>query len=98
MQRRWPPHYGIRYDIVVRDGCIDSSSEIWMGATFLTSNVVVPHEEKITLREWFDFAPIPEITEENSKDPELLGITEHIQPDRHIQPDGQPTDHGNGKK
>ena len=72
------PHYGIRYDILLRDGRIDAESEIWMGATFLTSNVVVPPQNKITLREWFDFVAIPEITEENTKDPELLGITEHL--------------------
>ncbi len=72
------PHYGIRYDIIVEEGRIASESEIWMGATFLTGNVVIPQEGRIPLREWFDFVPIPEITKENSKDPALLGITEHV--------------------
>tara|TARA_R110002049_G_scaffold4601_5_gene32361 strand:- start:506785 stop:508524 length:1740 start_codon:yes stop_codon:yes gene_type:complete len=85
------PHYGIRYDIVVRDGRIDAASEIWMGATFLTSNVVVPQEGKIPLREWFDFVPIPEITHENSKDPDLLGITEHVEAnDGHVKNQSHP--------
>ena len=72
------PHYGIRCDITVREGRIDAASEMWMGATFVTSNVVIPQDGKIPLREWFDFVPIPEITQENSKDPDLLGITEHL--------------------
>ena len=31
------------------------------------------------MREWFDFAPIPEIDGPHTKDPDLLGVSEHEQ-------------------
>ncbi|MDZ4849021.1 MAG: c-type cytochrome domain-containing protein [Pirellulaceae bacterium] len=67
-------HYGIQYDIRLIDGKLSEQSEIWMGAIFLTGSVRVPDENEIPLGEWFDFLPIPEITDGNSEDPKLLGI------------------------
>jgi len=68
------PHYGIQYDIHCEDGKIDEKSEIWMGAILLVSNVFDVPEGSIPLNEWFDFLPIPEITNGNTDDPVLLGI------------------------
>jgi hypothetical protein len=67
-------HYGIDYDVLLRDHKIDEQSELWMGAVYLTGNVVVAKPTDIILPEWFDFLPIPEITHENTHDPKLLGI------------------------
>jgi Planctomycete cytochrome C len=69
-----PPHYGIAYRIKFVNGVISEESEIWMGASYLTGMVVLPKKDTITLSEWFDFLPIPEITGGNTKDPKLLGI------------------------
>jgi Planctomycete cytochrome C len=70
-------HYGITYDIDIQEGRVAKSSELWMGAVFLTGNVTVPAESSIALNEWFDFLPIPEIENGNTDDPVLLGIPEH---------------------
>ena len=51
-----------------------------MGCVFVLSNMVVPPAGTIPLHEWFDFRPIPEIVGDNTTDPELLGIPEHIPP------------------
>jgi hypothetical protein len=69
-----PPHYGIEYAIKITDGKISEESEIWMGSIYNSGVVVLPNPDRIQLSEWFDFLPIPEITRENSTDPELIGI------------------------
>jgi len=73
------PQYGIKYDIHLVDGVINNASEIWMGPSLLPGNVDLPEDQSITLAEWFDFLPIPEITQPNSTDPVVLGIPEHEQ-------------------
>ncbi len=72
-------HFGIRYDVHLQDSIITHDSVLWMGAILLPGGAVTPPQDAITLREWFDFLPIPEITEPNSEDPVLLGIPEHLQ-------------------
>lgn len=49
-----------------------------MGNLFVVGNLVYPDPEKITLDQWFDYRPIPEITGENSTDPKLLGIDDYL--------------------
>lgn len=68
-------HYGIKYDLVFKDGRIRESSELWMGAIYTTSAIARPG--LIAFTEWFDDQPIPEITGENPTDPKLLGIPGH---------------------
>ncbi len=70
-------HFAILFDLTQIDGRIDSGSDLWMGAVVKPSNFVIPSEGTILVTEWFDFLPIPEITEPNSLDPLLLGIPEH---------------------
>jgi hypothetical protein len=72
------PHYGIKYEIDLKEGLVAESSELWMGAVYLTGNVRVLPELSIALDEWFDFRPIPEIEKGNTDDPVLLGIPEHV--------------------
>jgi hypothetical protein len=72
------PHYGIEYSIVIRDGIIGESSELWMGFVLRTANVFVVPDGKIASDEWFSFRPIPEIPHDQSRlDEDLLGITGH---------------------
>jgi hypothetical protein len=72
------PHYGIKYEIDLKEGLVAESSELWMGAVYLTGNVTVLPDLSIPLDEWFDFRPIPEIEKGNTDDPVLLGIPEHV--------------------
>lgn len=67
-------HFGIHYDLYFQDDVVTKASELWMGAILLPGNSVVPKEGEIPLSQWFDFLPIPEITEPNTDDPTLLGI------------------------
>ncbi len=70
-------HFGIQYDLHFEDGAVTDASELWMGAILLPGNSLVPNDNEIPLSQWFDFLPIPEITEPNTDDPTLLGIPEH---------------------
>ena len=79
---RQKAHYGIEYSLVIRDGRINAESELWMGAIYVTSRVVVLEEGDIPIADWFGFQPIPEIVGENSTDRDLLGISEHIPGDQ----------------
>ena len=73
------PHFGIRYDVRVREGAISKESELWMGSLYTLGNrVLIPDENKILLDRWFDWRPIPIIEGEPVTDPELLGIEEHL--------------------
>jgi hypothetical protein len=72
-------HFGIKYRIEMVDGRISKNSEIWMGSLYnLNGRVLIPNEKNILLDRWFDFRPIPEIQGENTSDPMLLGIPEHV--------------------
>ncbi len=70
-------HYGIQYDLRIADGRVTRESEIWMGSLYnLNGKIYLPPPGKVAFPEWFDSSPIPEITGENTDDPELLGIGE----------------------
>ena len=68
--------YGIVYALRLQDRKLQHNSELWMGPVLLPSNFQPTDPSKITLSEWLDTNPIPEVTGENSSDPELLGIPE----------------------
>lgn len=70
--------YGIVYGLRIRERTLLDNSELWLGPILVPGNFQYPAEDKITLAEWLDTNPIPEITSENSTDPKLLGIPEHL--------------------
>ncbi len=70
--------FGIRYDLVIKDGRLDGDSDLWMGS-FGNPAVAPPVEAgKIPFNEWFDHRPMPIIEGENSRDPKLLGVEEYV--------------------
>ncbi|WP_419193578.1 c-type cytochrome domain-containing protein [Kolteria novifilia] len=71
-------HYGVEYELVVTQGKLDAASELWMGPTYVTGNVMIPVPGKMSIEEWFDWRPLPEIPHEQTKDPKLLGVPEHL--------------------
>ena len=70
--------YGIVYGLRIRDRILQENSELWLGPILVPSNFQYPAEGRITLAEWLDTNPIPEITSDNTTDPKLLGIPEHL--------------------
>ena len=70
--------YGIVYALRIRERTLQENSELWLGPILVPGNFQYPAEGKITLAEWLDTNPIPEITGENTTDPKLLGIPEHV--------------------
>lgn len=71
-------HYGIKCDLVLKGGRIAEESEVWMGNLFLSGRIATPEAGKIPVAEWFDDRPLPAITGENTTDPKLLGVPEHV--------------------
>lgn len=63
-------HYAISWNVKLDEGLLQPTSDVWMGVIFKSP--------RVPFAEWFSHDPIPEITGENSKDPELLGIPEHL--------------------
>jgi mono/diheme cytochrome c family protein len=72
------PHYGISYQLHWPEGRIAPQSELWMGNLFVLSHLHFPEPGKVPLNEWFDFLPIPEIEGDNTSDPRLLGVYDHL--------------------
>ncbi len=70
-------HYGIEYDVQLRDGIVSNDSRLSMGATFRPVHVMQPPVGILSAHEWFSFLPLPEIVGGNTADPTLLGIPEH---------------------
>ncbi|MDB5391686.1 MAG: Planctomycete cytochrome [Planctomycetaceae bacterium] len=70
-------HYGIKYDLQLKELVLQPDSQVWLGSLFWTPTLEHPTLGKVPLKEWFNDKPIPEITGENSVDPLLLGIPEH---------------------
>ena len=58
---------------------LQENSELWLGPILVPGNFQYPTPGRITLNEWLDTQPIPEITGDNSTDPTLLGIPEHLE-------------------
>jgi hypothetical protein len=79
------PQLGIVYDLNIDIGTIGTigkDAKLWMDAIYYPENVVPPAGKgMVPWNEWFSSQPIPEIVGENTKDPEMLGIT---------SPDGSP--------
>lgn len=71
-------HYGIKYNLRLKDLALEPQSEVWLGSLFWSQTLQSPHEGQVPLSEWFNDHPIPEITGKNSTDPKLLGIPEHL--------------------
>lgn len=71
--------YGIVFALRIRERILHENSELWLGPILVPGNFQYPIDGKITLAEWLDTDPIPEITSENSSDPKLLGIPEHLE-------------------
>lgn len=70
--------YGIVFALRIRERTLLENSELWLGPILVPGNFQFPADGKITLAEWLDTNPIPEIISENSTDPKLLGIPEHV--------------------
>jgi YHS domain-containing protein len=68
-------HYGIRYELNVVDGVLQDDSDIYMGALYRTRKLPT---WRVPMTEWFSHEPIPELPSENTSDPELLGLPEHL--------------------
>lgn len=71
--------YGIVYALRIRERTLQENSELWLGPILVPGNFQFPTPGRITLNEWLDTQPIPEITGDNSRDPALLGIPEHLE-------------------
>ncbi len=71
--------YGIVYGLRIRERTLQENSELWLGPILIPGNFQYPTPGKISLNEWLDTQPIPEIVGENSSDPTLLGIPEHLE-------------------
>jgi hypothetical protein len=71
--------YGIVVALRIRERTLQENSELWMGPILVPGNFQYPTPGRITLNEWLDTQPIPEITGDNSSDPTLLGIPEHLE-------------------
>lgn len=70
--------YGIVFALRIRERTLQENSELWLGPILVPGNFQYPSDGKITLAEWLDTNPIPEITSDNTSDPKLLGIPEHL--------------------
>ena len=68
-------HYGIAYDLKLKDGVLQEDSDVYMGALYRTRKLPT---WRVPMTEWFSHEPIPELPGENVTDPELLGLGEHI--------------------
>lgn len=68
-------HYGIRYDLQIRDGVLHAGSDVYMGALYRTRKLPT---WRVPMSQWFSHEPIPVLPGENVDDPELLGIDEHL--------------------
>ena len=70
-------HYGMPYRLVLRAGKVAEESELSMGSLYRTRKFPL-HE--VPLDQWFSEQPIPELTEQNTDDPALLGIEDYLGP------------------
>ncbi len=87
------PHYAAEFSLVLRDGRIADTSELWMGYVLKTGTVFSTPEGTISEDEWFSFRPIPEIPHDQGvTDKKLLGL-EPDQADRGEPPFSVPGPH-----
>ncbi len=70
--------YGIEYHLETTGGKLSPESDLWMDS-FGNSFFAEPTPAgKLPYKEWFSDQPLPVIVGENTKDPKLLGIDEHV--------------------
>ena len=81
------PHYGIRYSLEIHNGQLAEGSEVWMGCLFQTDAIAARQIGKVPFDQWFDHNPLPVIEGENTSDPTLLGIPEHVKSEAGETPD-----------
>lgn len=67
-------HYAIKYELNAESGNLSDTSDIWMGALYRTRKF---RQATVPLDQWFSHNPIPELREENTTDPDLLGISDY---------------------
>lgn len=70
--------YGLVYTLRIRERVLLENSELWLGPILIPGNFQFPSPGRITLPEWLDTNPIPEINSDNTTDPKLLGIPDHV--------------------
>lgn len=68
-------HYGVRYELDLKDGIVQGESDMYMGALYRTRKLPT---WRVPMSQWFSHEPIPELPSRGSDDPELLGITDHV--------------------
>ena len=83
-------HFGIGYDLLVAEGKVSPKSEVWLGTVYVPTVVIPPSPSQITIYEWLDFRPIPEIEGGNSTDPKLLGVEQYLGPQPTSKGENQP--------
>lgn len=71
-------HYGIGYDLRIKDGKLSADSDLWMGSLYRTRKVA---EWKVPRAQWFSHEEIPLLPKENIQDPKLLGIEDYAERD-----------------
>ncbi len=79
-------HFGIKYDLLVKNGRIAQGSDLWMGSLFWTQELAVPQPDKVPMHEWFDHRPIAVLKRENTSDPDLIGVGDY-----YLQQNTEPT-------
>lgn len=75
-------HYGIQYDLKIEKGRVQNGSDLWMGSLYWNPKMALPQPGKVPSKEWFDHYPIPELTQGNTTDPDLIGVQEYLQQQR----------------
>ena len=71
-------HYQVEYNLVIENGVLSDASDLSMGSLLKYKSLQAVEPNKIQQAEWFDFRPIPYVTEQTTTDPALLGIDEHL--------------------
>ncbi len=85
-------HYGIEYQVNVADGKLSPESDLWMDSFGNHAFAPPTPPGMLPYGEWFSPQPLPVITGENSKDPKLLGIDEHVRKGFIKPPSEQPAE------
>ena len=72
-------HYGIEYHLDVAADRLTAESDLWMDSFGNSAFAPPTPPGRLPYQEWFGDQPLPVIEGENSKDPKLLGVDEHVQ-------------------
>jgi YHS domain-containing protein len=69
-------HYGMVYDVRLREGIVQPDSDLWMNYLYRSRKTAA---WRIPAKEWFDNEPIPELPSKATDDPALLGLDDDDQ-------------------